>query len=69
MKRFSKAFASGVSVVKSAVGKDIWRSRGCSLAGPDVEDLVRGCNEEFGECTVVRSQFSFGVCRVEETGN
>ena len=69
MERFGKDIASGVVAVKSAVGKDIWRSRGCSLVGPDVEDLVRGCNEEFGECSAARSQFSFGVCRVEETGN
>ena len=48
MKRFSKAFASGVSAVKSAVGKDIWRSCGCLLVGPD------GRNEEFGKCSVVR---------------
>ena len=40
MERYSKDFASGVSAVKSVVGKDIWRSHGCSLIGSDEEDFV-----------------------------
>ena len=56
-------FASGVSTVKSAVRKDIWRSCGCSMNGSDVEGLVRGCYEEFGKCSAARSVLAFGVCR------
>ena len=33
---------------------DFWRSCGCSLVGLDEEDLVRGCIENFNECSLVR---------------
>ena len=42
------------------MGRSIWRSRGCSLAGLDEEGLVWGRSEEFDERGLKRV-----VCRFE----
>ena len=41
------------------VGKDFWRSCGCSLVGRNEEDLVWGCIENFNECSSVREWIFF----------
>ena len=39
------------------MGRSIWRSRGCSLAGLDEEGLVWGRSEEFDERGSMREWF------------
>ena len=50
-------------------GKDIWRSRGCSLIGSDEEDFVfEVAKRSLASLVLWEIEFSLGVGWVEETG-